>query len=90
MVRQTGCHNPVGVVMINDESVRVVTATMIVAIGESQRDSGIQPRVAPQALPWVNGIKFSSTPTGLWQIPRAAGENGMAATALRLKTFCGR
>ena len=85
MVRQTGCHNPVGVVMINDESVRVVTATMIVAIGESQRDSVIQPRVARQALPWVNENKFFN-PNGV-VANLAREENGMAATALRLEIW---
>ena len=72
--------------MTNDESKR----TDFASIRESQRDSALQPRVATQELPWVNGIKFPSTPTGLWQIPRAAGENEMATTALRLEIFCGR
>src|SRR5258706_16153667 len=47
----------------------------------------VMTRVATQELPWVNGIKFLSTPTGLRQILCAADESGMAATALRLANF---
>jgi hypothetical protein len=74
--------------MMNDESARAKFAATFAFIGESQRDSGIQPRVATQALPWANEIKLSSTPMGLWQFPRGAGEDGVATTALRLGIPC--
>ena len=49
------------------------------ALEQSQWDCVFQPRVATQELPWV-----------LWQIPRAANEIGLAATALWLGVFVRR
>lgn len=34
-------------------------------VRESQRDSGLQPRVATQKLPWVMDRRLTPTPTGL-------------------------
>ena len=46
-----------------------------VASGESQRDSGLQPRVARNELPWeIVGLAVS-TPTGLWRIRGVRGRN---------------
>ena len=51
--------------MMNDESARAETLAVILPIGESQRDSGLQPRVATQELPWVTGEKYPPNPNGV-------------------------
>ena len=51
--------------MTNDEAARTEFAVMIAAIGESQRDSVLQPRVATQELPWVTGEINPPNPNGV-------------------------
>jgi hypothetical protein len=52
---------------------------------QSQRDCVLQPRVAQNALPWVNRPKKFSTPTGLWRSARqrAATSLGLMASSDR-------
>ena len=47
------------------------------------------PRLARQRLPWVNMTNRKQPQRGCGQ-HHANGQNGMAATALRLEIFCGR
>jgi hypothetical protein len=51
--------------MMNDEFALAEAAAKIAPIGESQRDSVLQPRVATEELPWVTGEINSPNPNGV-------------------------
>src|SRR6266705_4813330 len=51
--------------MQNDESARTKFAAAFAFISESQRDSGLQPRVARNELPWVTGKINPPNPNGV-------------------------
>ena len=57
------------------------------ALRQSQRDCGLQPKVARKELPWATVLK-TINPNGV--VANVAVKMGLAATALRLGMIVGR